>query len=87
MKIKIFLIVCLFTLFSCKQQNSSKAKQDPSLNNSHNSRNSLDFKGAYKGIIPCANCDGIEIELILFKDNTFKRTIQYLVSGRKLSNC
>jgi copper homeostasis protein (lipoprotein) len=44
----------------------------------HNSRNSLDWYGVYKGITPCADCEGIETKISLKKDGTFKRSLKYL---------
>lgn len=43
-----------------------------------NARNSLDYAGTYKGILPCADCAGIAIEIKLSYDGTFKKTMQYL---------
>jgi copper homeostasis protein (lipoprotein) len=43
----------------------------------HNSRNSLDWYGVYKGITPCADCEGIETKISLKKDGTFKRSLIY----------
>jgi copper homeostasis protein (lipoprotein) len=31
----------------------------------HNAKNSLDYIGMYKGIVPCADCEGIETILNL----------------------
>jgi len=44
----------------------------------HNSRNSLDWYGVYKGTTPCADCEGIETKITLKKDGTFKRSLNYL---------
>ncbi len=38
----------------------------------HNSRNSLDWAGVYKGITPCDDCKGVETKLTLNKDNTYE---------------
>lgn len=47
----------------------------------HNAKNSLDYKGTYKGAIPCADCDKIEVELKL-DDNDFTRTSVYHKNGK-----
>ena len=47
----------------------------------HNSQNSLDWQGTYKGITPCADCDGIETELVLNKDLTYVIKTKYLGKG------
>ncbi|WP_304517633.1 copper resistance protein NlpE N-terminal domain-containing protein [Cecembia rubra] len=43
-----------------------------------NSRNSLDWYGVYKGITPCADCEGIETTITLKRNSTFKRSLKYL---------
>jgi uncharacterized lipoprotein NlpE involved in copper resistance len=40
--------------------------------------NNFDWNGKYKGIIPCADCEGIEIELSLFKDESWTMSQKYL---------
>lgn len=57
-------------LFSCgknKEQN----------NTTHNAQNSLDYAGTYVGIIPCADCSGIEIELTIDYDNSYVKKAIY----------
>ena len=46
----------------------------------HNAQNSLDVDGAYKGVLPCADCEGIETEVEL-KDSTYVRRTKYLGKG------
>jgi uncharacterized lipoprotein NlpE involved in copper resistance len=41
------------------------------------SQNSLDWKGTYSGVIPCADCDGIRVQITL-NDNTYQMSYQYL---------
>ena len=43
-----------------------------------NSQTSLDWKGVYKGTLPCADCEGIETTINLKSDGTFKRIQKYL---------
>ena len=82
MKAKILLFTLLLGFFiSCQKQTTdsniaakdSIAKVD-SLNNvaAHNAKNSLDYIGTYKGILPCADCEGIETELELNSDKTYE---------------
>lgn len=47
----------------------------------HNSRNALTWYGVYRGVIPCADCEGIETTITLMKDNTFSRKLVYLGKG------
>lgn len=46
--------------------------------NSHNSANSLDWAGEYKGVVPCADCEGIETSLTLNMDNSYQLSTIYL---------
>jgi len=51
------------------------------LPDAHNSQNSLDWQGTYKGIMPCADCEGIATELVLNKDLTYVIKTKYLGKG------
>lgn len=44
----------------------------------HNSHNSLDWKGTYSGIVPCADCEGILTRITLRDDNTYYLQTRYL---------
>jgi len=44
----------------------------------HNARNSLDFYGTYKGVMPCGDCEGIETEIRLNPESFFARSIRYI---------
>lgn len=45
------------------------------IDTTHNSRSSLDYQGTYRGVLPCADCEGIRTEITLRGDNyTLKRT-------------
>lgn len=43
---------------------------------------SLDWAGEYKGVFPCADCQGIETELDLKADKTYELTEEYLGKGK-----
>ena len=47
----------------------------------HTSKNSLDWSGMYKGVLPCADCDGIETIIILNTDYTYLMQTKYLTKG------
>lgn len=49
----------------------------------HNSANSLDWPGTYKGTVPCADCEGIETTLTIDADSNYVISTQYL--GKKKS--
>ncbi len=44
-------------------------------------KNSLDVIGKYKGVLPCADCEGIETTIELKADSTYNREMKYL--GKK----
>ena len=48
-----------------------------------NSRTSLDWPGTYKGIVPCADCEGIETTITIGKDSSYIIITKYL--GKKNS--
>lgn len=65
-------------LWSCSNEKKPKTNTDASLidtiaavDTTHNAQTSLDWNGTYKGITPCADCEGIETEVALNKDMTF----------------
>lgn len=47
----------------------------------HTSANSLSWNGIYKGITPCADCEGIDTEVILNEDNTYVIKTKYIGKG------
>ncbi|WP_353143660.1 copper resistance protein NlpE [Acinetobacter pragensis] len=42
---------------------------------------SLDWAGEYKGVFPCADCEGIKMELELKSDKTYELKEEYLGKG------
>ena len=89
MKKNIFLIGFLSLLISCQQQPKSNTdtKVDSiknAVSNSHNAKNSLDYIGTYKGILPCADCDGLETEIIINENATFCLKTKYQGKGDKV---
>ncbi len=44
----------------------------------HTARTSLDYWGTYKGVLPCADCSGIETVLTLERDGTYEIATRYL---------
>lgn len=49
----------------------------------HNSANSLDWQGTYKGTVPCADCEGVETTITIDADSNYVISTQYL--GKKKS--
>lgn len=72
----VALILALVTLatYSCAHQ---KQKTTPAAPDGHTAQTALDWQGAYSGVMPCADCEGIETELQLNKDQTYRLISHY----------
>lgn len=72
-------VILLFS-YSCSSfRKSSDQNQDADkITSIHNSRNSLDWDGTYRGVIPCADCPGIKTEITLYNDLNYIFSRQYL---------
>lgn len=90
-KVASILIISAFMMYSCDTKKEDVVVVDDRDNvemedtlttndvvDDHNAQNALDWSGTYKGILPCADCEGIETELELNKDNTFELDRKYL---------
>ena len=44
----------------------------------HSSMNAVDWDGTYKGVVPCADCEGIETTIVLGKELTYNIKTRYL---------
>lgn len=70
------LLVSLVTLafFACKTASKTTARPDAS-------RESLDWPGTYRGVTPCADCEGIETVVTLHADRSY--TLQRRYRGKE----
>ncbi|GAA0751271.1 copper resistance protein NlpE [Psychroflexus lacisalsi] len=82
--------VCLilFAFISCKNNTEANVELDiyvldESFKEEHTSQNSLDWEGTYQGILPCADCEGIETKIQLKSNNTYIKSIKYLGKDEK----
>jgi heat shock protein HslJ/uncharacterized lipoprotein NlpE involved in copper resistance len=55
------------------------------INDDHNAKNALDYMGYYIGIIPCADCEGIQTELILQEKFYVLKTMYLKIGNNKFS--
>lgn len=46
----------------------------------HNALTSLDFMGIYEGLLPCADCEGVQIEIELGVGNSYVKKLTFLGS-------
>lgn len=77
MKIKAKLIFLVFFVLLSGYQIPSVEK-DQARKLEHNSQNALDWTGAYTGVTPCADCEGIKTLLVLKDDYRFEKHLIYL---------
>ena len=88
-------VILFFVLASCQKQND----KETSLNNDsivksdsvpidnvdkHTAQNALDYLGVYKGVLPCADCEGIQTTITLNENLTYSIKTQYLGKGAKV---
>jgi copper homeostasis protein (lipoprotein) len=74
----------LLSLSACSTLNKkAEEKLTTTLSDSHTAQNSLDWEGRYKGILSCADCEGIETILTLEPKQTYVLTTRYLGTPSK----
>lgn len=78
MKFRIIVFILLIINVSCNSQKKNFKKQQAlAIKNAHTARNSVDWAGTYRGVLPCADCEGIQIELSLSKKGTYELLRRY----------
>lgn len=78
------LFTALIFLLSCQSQPEQKTMGEtasPVDSLSESERNSVRQMVSYSGYLPCADCEGVEVILNLFDDQTYERRDLYM--GRK----
>ncbi|MCL6259853.1 copper resistance protein NlpE [Aquiflexum sp. TKW24L] len=81
----VALLIATYMLQGCQSKTNqnelvvddSVFEQDEVIDE-HNAQNSLDFLGIYKGVLPCADCEGIETIIELGSGNSYSKKIMYL---------
>lgn len=77
-----FILIAALAIGGCTMPNSGMDTRNP--DSAHNARNSLDWAGAYRGALPCADCEGIETVVILESDGTYNIQSKYLDKGAEI---
>ncbi|UNY98170.1 copper resistance protein NlpE [Zhouia spongiae] len=78
-KFVLSLLICYGAFTGCKNKPQHSEEVDQKVvGDIHNAQNSLDWEGAYTGILPCADCEGIQIKLIISSDNSYSLEQEYL---------
>lgn len=80
MKRSILLLFSVL-IISCQKQ---AVKKDDVTDLAHSPKNSIDYVGTYKGILPCADCHGLETELVINENTTFSIKTKYQGKGDKV---
>jgi uncharacterized lipoprotein NlpE involved in copper resistance len=82
MKKNIIIMVCAISVFTgfnaCKSKSSAPEGNRSSVSAANNSQSSLDWAGTYLGIVPCADCPGIETKLTLNQDGIYSLVRKYI---------
>lgn len=66
-----FSVLLALGLLACKTPSKPSTMAD-------NSRNAVDWPGTYRGMLPCADCQGIEAVLTLHADRRFSLKRRYV---------
>lgn len=76
------LFISLSAMVACGNNADVAADEtQPQVVDGHNASNALDYAGAYKGTLPCADCEGIETILTLAYDGTYQLSSKYIGKG------
>lgn len=88
MKSQWLFVLILFLVASCKQVAENEAsRHEPVMDHEvefidhHTAKLSLDYHGTYHGVLPCADCPGIETTIHLHEDGTYEIIRKYLDRG------
>lgn len=77
MKSLILLLLLFILSNSCAKKDVKKMEQTPVID-THTSSNSIDWAGTYSGVIPCADCAGIELTIKLTSKGTYVVQGEYI---------
>ncbi len=86
-KTLLLLLLALPLLLAACQTPSTPATDATDSNavvDSHTAENALDWPGRYAGLLPCADCEGIQTQLTLNADKTYVLEEHYVKNGRAL---
>jgi len=72
----LFITLVLFTIITACNSNPKPEQNLDAMPD--NSLTSLDWPGIYRGVLPCADCEGIETEIKINADLTYVISSTYL---------
>lgn len=82
----LMLATASLFLLNCEKKEEEIITRTPAevVVDEHTAKNSLDIVGTYTGVLPCADCEGIETEITLLVDETYTKSTKYLGKGEKV---
>jgi copper homeostasis protein (lipoprotein) len=84
MKTFFLSVAVILSVLAISCGSTKKPASDKSADGAHSSRNSLDWQGAYWGILPCADCSGIRTAIILQNDGYYRMKTRYEGKSREV---
>ncbi|MDR2805811.1 MAG: copper resistance protein NlpE [Dysgonamonadaceae bacterium] len=75
------IAVLVLSLDACKSKNESKEQENQTIGiaeATQSPKDSVSWAGSYTGTVPCADCTGIRVHLVLNSDETYQLHCQYL---------
>lgn len=79
---KTILLLLLLSILSCQKQQVADKKANDTV--AVNAKLNGDYVGTYKGILPCADCQGLITELAINENSTFCLKTRYDGKGDKV---
>ncbi|MGQ9643632.1 MAG: copper resistance protein NlpE N-terminal domain-containing protein, partial [Ignavibacterium sp.] len=76
--IALFYFGCTQQMESDKTETTENKTEQTAIPLADNSMTSLDWDGTYFGVLPCANCEGVETTITLSKDLTYSLKSKYV---------
>lgn len=78
----ILILAGALLALSCTPDNQTPSETDTFAHSSGEEltgiRNAADWAGTYHGVLPCADCEGIDTEMTLLDDGTYEISTRYL---------
>lgn len=82
---KLSILAFVFVLISCGQKTKSTEEvtvepqaSETIISDGHSANVSLDYAGTYVGVLPCADCEGIEVTIVLDYEGNYTKKTRYL---------
>lgn len=68
-----FILLFNILIISCNStRRKVKEQRDLEKAVSQSIRNTINWQGTYRGVLPCADCEGIQTEITLFRNGTYE---------------